>query len=153
MHKVIPMDAEAISYEMEFPQEEDVKTEKRGRKAVKEAAKDAKEERTVKDEKTKETVPEKKSLRSQSDEQAITDLPGVGAATAEKLIMAGFDDLMSIAVATPGQIVDAAGVTDVMARKLIKAAQGQPRHGFPIRHGRAREAREPHQDLNRRQGF
>ncbi len=130
------MDAEAVSYEIEMPlHEEDMKTEKKGRKAAKEAreekpSKDAKEETAVKEERVKETVPEKRSLRSQSDEQAITDLPGVGAATAEKLILAGFDDLMSIAVATPGQIVDAAGVTDVMARKLIKAARDSLDMGF-----------------------
>ncbi len=63
-------------------------------------------------------------------EDAITDLPGVGAATAEKLMNAGFDDLMSIGVATPGQIVDASGVTEMVARKLIKAARDSLEMGF-----------------------
>jgi hypothetical protein len=63
-------------------------------------------------------------------EDAIMDLPGVGAATAEKLISAGFDDLMSIGVATPGEIVDASGVTEATARKLIKAARDALDMGF-----------------------
>jgi DNA repair protein RadA len=129
------MDAEAVAYEMELPREEEAKSERKSRKA----AKETREERAMKDEKTRETEqkaehrapsPERPSLRAQSDEQAITDLPGVGAATAEKLIGAGFDDMMSIAVATPGQVVDAAGVTEVMARKIIKAARDNLDMGF-----------------------
>ena len=42
----------------------------------------------------------------------IQELPGVGAATAEKLGEAGYDDLISVAVTSPGQLVDAAGVTE-----------------------------------------
>jgi DNA repair protein RadA len=117
------MDAEAVAYEMELPRGGEAKTEKRSRKA--------KEERMIKETKAAEpSVQSPKSLRSQSDEQAITDLPGVGAATAEKLIGAGFDDMMSIAVATPGQVVDASGVTEVMARKIIKAARDNLDMGF-----------------------
>ena len=35
---------------------------------------------------------------------SLQDLPGVGAATAEKLFEAGYSDLMSVAVATPGEV-------------------------------------------------
>lgn len=109
------MDAEAIMHEeMELP----VQPEKRSRKM-----KESKEE-------AKEAPSAPPSLRSKSAEQAITDLPGVGAATAEKLISTGFDDLMSIAVATPGELVDASGVTEVMARKIIRAARDNLDMGF-----------------------
>jgi len=117
------MDAEAIMpAEFEYVQEVEVKHEKKAKKM----AKEAKEEKAEKAEK----VDEKKTIRSMSDEQTITDLPGVGAATAEKLILSGFDDLLSIAVATPGQLVDASGVTEVMARKIIKAARDSLDMGF-----------------------
>lgn len=65
-----------------------------------------------------------------TNEPSITDLPGVGAATAEKLISTGFDDLMSIAVATPGELVDACGVTEVTARKIIRSARDSLDMGF-----------------------
>lgn len=56
-------------------------------------------------------------------EVTIEDLPGVGDATANKLREAGFDDLMAIATASPGELVDAAGVGDSQAKKIIIAAQ------------------------------
>ncbi len=110
------MDAEAIQISSDelFPREEPVvKTRKRG-----------KEKETVKEDVAKEAV------KSASNEQTIMDLPGVGAATAEKLIASGFDDLLSIAVATPGEIVDASGLTEVLARKIIKAARDGLQMGF-----------------------
>ncbi len=119
------MDAEAIAYndfETKIENVQETKAEKKAKKMAKEQ-KESKEEKA-------EKVDEKKSIRTMSDEQTITDLPGVGAATAEKLIMSGFDDLLSIAVATPGQLVDASGVTDVMARKIIKAARDSLDMGF-----------------------
>ena len=54
---------------------------------------------------------------------SIIDLPGVGAATAEKLQSAGYTDLISIGVASPGELVEVAGVTEATARKIIKAAR------------------------------
>ena len=55
--------------------------------------------------------------------QSIYDLPGVGAATAEKLTSVGFTDLMSIAVATPSELVEATGMGDAVAKKLIAVAR------------------------------
>lgn len=60
----------------------------------------------------------------------VQDLPGVGAATAEKLAEAGYDNLMSIAVASPGQIVEASGVGEAVARKIIRAARDKLDMGF-----------------------
>jgi DNA repair protein RadA len=76
-----------------------------------------------------ELVQEMMPVRSVK-EQSITDLPGVGAATAEKLEGAGFDDLMSIAVASPGEIVEASGVSEAVARKIIHAARESLDMGF-----------------------
>ena len=42
---------------------------------------------------------EQKEVRK---EVKLVDLPGVGPATIEKLAMAGFGDIMAVAVATPG---------------------------------------------------
>jgi len=61
---------------------------------------------------------------------SLTDLPGVGAATAEKLEQAGYRDLMSIAVCTIGELVEVGGVTEAVARKMINAARDSMKMGF-----------------------
>ena len=60
----------------------------------------------------------------------IEDLPGVGAATAEKLISAGYDTFLSIAVTSPGEMVNIAGVTEATARKIINCARSKLEMGF-----------------------
>jgi DNA repair protein RadA len=60
----------------------------------------------------------------------LSDIPGVGAATAEKLMEGGFDTVVSIAVATPGQIVEAAGIGEAAARKMIKFCRSAMQMGF-----------------------
>jgi DNA repair protein RadA len=60
----------------------------------------------------------------------VMDLPGVGAATAEKLSAAGYDDLLSIAVSSIGQLVEAAGVSEPVARKMIQSARDNLDMGF-----------------------
>ncbi|MDD5331362.1 MAG: DNA repair and recombination protein RadA [Candidatus Nanoarchaeia archaeon] len=67
---------------------------------------------------------------AEKKEITIKDLPGVGAATAEKLSEAGFDNLMSLAVSSPGELVNVAGVTEATARKIIKAAREGLSMGF-----------------------
>lgn len=61
---------------------------------------------------------------------SVTDLPGVGAATAEKLESAGFRDLLAVAVATLGELVEATGVSEAVARKMIQAARESMKMGF-----------------------
>jgi len=63
-------------------------------------------------------------------EQEVTDLPGVGAATAEKLAAAGYTSLMSIAVASIGEITEASGVSESVARKIVQAARENLDMGF-----------------------
>ena len=72
----------------------------------------------------------KRTIKMEKKEQTIYDLPGVGAATAEKLIAVGFSDLMSIAVATPAELVDATGMGDAVAKKLIAVARSSLEMGF-----------------------
>ncbi|MDD5178343.1 MAG: DNA repair and recombination protein RadA [Candidatus Nanoarchaeia archaeon] len=67
---------------------------------------------------------------AEKKEITLKDLPGVGAATAEKLNEAGFEDLMSLAVSSPGELVNVAGVTEATARKIIKAAREGLNMGF-----------------------
>ena len=56
-------------------------------------------------------------------EPKLTDLPGVGPAVAAKLDAAGIYDLMSIAVATPSDLSEIAGVSPAVARKVIQASR------------------------------
>jgi len=60
----------------------------------------------------------------------LSDLPGVGAATVEKLKEAGYHDVLSIAVASPGQLVDSTGTSESVARKMINAARNVLEMGF-----------------------
>jgi DNA repair protein RadA len=66
----------------------------------------------------------------QMEKLTVQDLPGVGAATAEKLELAGYRDLMSIAVATLGELIETAGVTESVARKMVNAARDSMKMGF-----------------------
>lgn len=63
-------------------------------------------------------------------ELSLEDLPGVGAATAAKFRDAGYTTLLSIAVATPGELVDASGVSEAVARKMINNARSSMSMGF-----------------------
>lgn len=68
-----------------------------------------------------------KSIKS---EKALEELPGVGAATAEKLRDSGYDSLMKVAVSSAGQLIDLAGVSESVARKMIQAARDNLNMGF-----------------------
>ena len=63
-------------------------------------------------------------------EMTLEDLPGVGAATAEKLYAAGFSDVMGIAVASPAALVEAAGLSEGAARKIIQYSRDALEMGF-----------------------
>lgn len=64
------------------------------------------------------------------EEFKLTDLPGIGAATAEKLAEAGYGNLMAIAVATPGEFADLVGMGEASAKKLINIARNKLDMGF-----------------------
>src|SRR3990167_1530852 len=76
------------------------------------------------DENISDTVDEvKKELK-------LTDLPGIGPAVSAKLEAAGILDLMTIAVMTPSDLGDSAGVSPAVARKAIQAARKMLDLGF-----------------------
>lgn len=70
------------------------------------------------------------NVEMSKNELSLRDLPGVGDATAEKLIASGYDSLMSIAVASPDEIVDATGLGESVARRMISAAREKLDMGF-----------------------
>jgi len=59
------------------------------------------------------------------DNDIIDKLPGVGPATAEKLRDAGYIDVMSIAVASPKELSDAAELGETTGTKIILQARKQ----------------------------
>lgn len=56
-------------------------------------------------------------------EVALEDLAGVGPTTADKLREAGYTDLMELAVASPGDIAEAAEIGTAIAQKIIGEAR------------------------------
>ena len=68
--------------------------------------------------------------KQETKEKTLNDLPGVGPATIEKLKAVGYNDLMAVAVATPGEIIDATGMAQSLAKKTIAAARASLEMGF-----------------------
>jgi len=56
-------------------------------------------------------------------EVALEDLPGIGGITAEKLRESGYTDLMELAVASPGDVAEAAEIGVAVAQKIIGEAR------------------------------
>ena len=77
-----------------------------------------------------ETKKKRREIKMEKTEKTIYDLPGVGAATAEKLISVGYTDLMSIAVASPSDLIDATGMGNAVAKKIIAVARSSLEMGF-----------------------
>jgi len=62
--------------------------------------------------------------------KSIQDLPGVGQAASEKLISAGYKSLEAIAVASPTELIEIAGLGEGTAAKAIKAARDALEMGY-----------------------
>jgi len=60
----------------------------------------------------------------------LESLPGIGLATVEKLQIAGYKSIMSIAVAGTGELIDATGMTLVAVKKAIAAARAAAEMNF-----------------------
>lgn len=60
---------------------------------------------------------------AEKTEITLEDLPGVGSTTADKLREAGYTDLMEVAVASPGDIAEAADIGLTIAQKIIGEAR------------------------------
>ncbi len=104
-------------------QEEDILNEGEVQEESQESTDSVEPEEVIEDSKELKEPKPKKSF-------SIKDLPGVGAATAEKLISCGFDTPMAIAVATPGELVNAVGVSEAASRKMINSARDNLDMGF-----------------------
>jgi DNA repair protein RadA len=63
-------------------------------------------------------------------EPKLTDLPGIGPAVSSKLEAAGIYDMMSLAVMSPNELGNTAGVSPAVARKAIQAARTMLDLGF-----------------------
>jgi len=63
-------------------------------------------------------------------ELGLTDLPGIGPGIAAKLESAGIYDLMGLAVMSPSDLAETAGVGAAVARKAIQAARQMMQLGF-----------------------
>src|SRR3989344_4660233 len=92
--------------------------------------------KVIVDELIEEELKSKTSRSSESskglkmEKLTLMDLPGVGAATAEKLESAGYHDLMSVAVSSVGELIEVTGVSEAVARKMINAARDSMKMGF-----------------------
>lgn len=69
-------------------------------------------------------------MATKKEELTISDLPGVGPSTAEKLMAAGIDTLLAVAVCSPAILVQEAGVSEGVARKMIQASREMLDMGF-----------------------
>ena len=72
----------------------------------------------------------KDAVSDEKKEYKLTDLPGIGPAVSAKLEAAGILDLMTIAVMTPAELSDTAGVSPAVARKAIQASRSMLDLGF-----------------------
>ena len=82
----------------------------------------------VKDKKDEDNISD--AVEDVKKELKLTDLPGIGPAVSAKLEAAGIYDLMTIAVMTPSDLGDSAGVSPAVARKAIQAARKMLDLGF-----------------------
>ncbi|NJE08395.1 DNA repair and recombination protein RadA [Thermococcus sp. M39] len=71
--------------------------------------------------------------KTKKEIKTLEDLPGVGPATAEKLREAGYDSLEAIAVASPIELKEIAGISEGAALKIIQAAREAANIGTFIR--------------------
>lgn len=62
--------------------------------------------------------------------ESISDLPGIGPATAKKLSESGFGTLESLATVSIGELVSVGNLGDATSRKIIQAARDALNFGF-----------------------
>ncbi len=62
-------------------------------------------------------------MGDQKEVRELTDLPGVGPSTAQKMIEAGFASIEAVAVATPQELSQVTGIPLPTAQKIIQAAR------------------------------
>lgn len=77
-----------------------------------------------------ESKKSKKKGAKKEKENTLADIPGVGPGAIAKLEAAGIYDLMGLAVLTPPQLAETAGMGEAAARKAIQAARQMMNLGF-----------------------
>ena len=87
-------------------------------------------EKISEEEEVEETDKKEKKISDSNKEPVLTDLPGIGPAVSAKLESAGIYDVMSLAVMSPAELSDTAGVSAGVARKAIQAARTMLNLGF-----------------------
>ena len=94
--------------------------------------KEIKEEVSGEKEEEKETKKKAKKDKEEKEtkEAKISDLPGIGPGTCQKLEDAGIYDLMGVAVLSPSDLAEMAGLGEAVARKAIQAARKMMNLGF-----------------------
>jgi DNA repair protein RadA len=80
------------------------------------------------EEKVEETQETKEESTSVEDE--LRKIPGVGDKTLQKMRESGYDNLMSIAAALTADLVEASGLGEETAAKIINAARSKLKMGF-----------------------
>ncbi len=80
--------------------------------------------------KEKEDKKEEIKDKGEEKEKGLTDIPGIGPGIASKLEAAGVYDLMGLAVMSPSDLAEMAGVGAAVARKAIQAARDMMQLGF-----------------------
>jgi DNA repair protein RadA len=84
----------------------------------------------VNEEDNEEKVKKGKEKEDKKEEAKLSDIPGIGPGTVTKLEAAGVYDLMGLAVMSPTDLSELAGVGPAVARKAIQAARGMMQLGF-----------------------
>jgi DNA repair protein RadA len=67
---------------------------------------------------------------NEPNNRSISELPGIGPATAKKLEDSGFSTLESIATVSVGELVSIGNLGEATARKIIQAARDSLNYGF-----------------------
>lgn len=78
----------------------------------------------------KEAASEEIEEEKEESGKKITDIPGIGPGSAKKLEDAGIYDLMGLAVMSPKEMSEIAGLGEAVARKAIQAARKMLDLGF-----------------------
>ncbi|MCJ7816376.1 MAG: DNA repair and recombination protein RadA [Candidatus Aenigmarchaeota archaeon] len=85
--------------------------------------------RTPKEIKVEEKVEETEEAK-ETVEDELRKIPGVGDKTLQKMRESGYDNLMSIAAALTADLVEASGLGEETAAKIINAARSKLKMGF-----------------------
>jgi DNA repair protein RadA len=116
---------EKTKSEKEEKEEKEKKEKTEEKEESKKKQKDEEKTETKEDTDDQETEYIDIIARDEEKEIPVTDLPGVGPATAHKLEEAGLTTIRSIALSSVNDLVDNAGVGEKTSRKIIKMCQDQ----------------------------